>query len=83
MSNLFLGHGSGGTGTDGAQLSVVCGFWLTRPWSSLVFAIVVGWAGSVSLFLLVMLTEEVLEDRRDEEKNAREVLDGGIDERAQ
>lgn len=82
MSHLFLGDGSGGTGTDGAQLSVVCGFWLTCPRSSLVFSIVVRWAGSVSLFLLVVLAEEVLEGCGDEEQNARKILDGGVSEGA-
>ena len=66
---LFLGDRS--SGTDGAQLSIVCGFWLACPRPSLVFAVVVRWAGSVSLFLLVVLTEEELEDCGNEEKNAR------------
>lgn len=67
------------SGADSAQLGVVCGLWLAGPWLALGFAVIVGGAGAVSLFLLVVFADEILEDCCDKEENTANVLVEGFD----
>lgn len=78
MVKIFLNRDDRG-GTNCAQFGVVGGFGLAGPGATLVFAVVVGGARAVALFLLVVLAEEELENGGDEKENTDSLLVRGVE----